>query len=52
LASGRYAKLKKYGRNYRLWAEGLKNAGYATDNTYAEKLIDIIERYELHQFDR
>ncbi len=52
LASGRYAKLKKYGKNYRLWAEGLKNEGYATDRGYAEKLIDIIERYQLNQYDR
>lgn len=52
LASGRYAKLKKHGRNYRAWAQGLKSVGYATDRTYAEKLIGIIERYNLDQFDR
>lgn len=52
LASGRYAKLKRYGRNYRDWAYGLKAIGYATDRTYAEKLIGIIERYDLHKFDR
>lgn len=52
LASGRYAKLKKYGRDYRRWAQGLKSVGYATDRTYAQKLIGIIERYDLHQYDR
>jgi len=52
LASGRYAKLKRYGRNYRDWAYGLKAIGYATDRTYAEKLIGIIERYDLHKYDR
>ena len=51
LASGRYAKLKKHGRDYRQWAYGLKSLGYATDRTYAEKLIGIIERYELNRFD-
>lgn len=51
LANGRYAKLKRYGRDYRQWAHGLKAAGYATDRTYAEKLIGIIERYELYQYD-
>lgn len=51
LASGRYTKLKRYGRDYRQWAYGLKAAGYATDRTYAEKLIGIIERYELYRFD-
>ena len=52
LASGRYAKLKKHGRDYRQWAYGLKSVGYATDRTYAEKLIGIIERYDLHKYDR
>ncbi len=51
LSSGRYARLKKYGRDYRQWALGLKKLGYATDRTYAEKLIDIIERYNLQQYD-
>jgi len=52
LTGPRYAKLKKYGRDYRRWAQGLKSAGYATDNTYDKKLIGIIERYDLHQFDK
>jgi flagellum-specific peptidoglycan hydrolase FlgJ len=52
LASGRYTKLKRYGRDYRAWAYGLKVAGYATDKTYAEQLIGIIERYDLQKYDR
>jgi flagellum-specific peptidoglycan hydrolase FlgJ len=52
LSSGRYAKLKKYGRDYRAWAKGLKNAGYATDPGYAGKLVGIIEMYDLHEYDR
>jgi flagellum-specific peptidoglycan hydrolase FlgJ len=51
LSKGRYAKLKKHGSNYRQWAYGLKSIGYATDRTYAEKLIGVIERYDLHRFD-
>lgn len=51
LASGRYASLKKYGRDYRKWAYGLKRLGYATNSTYAEKIIGMIERYDLHRFD-
>lgn len=51
LTSGRFSKLKKYGNDYRRWAYGLKAAGYATDGTYAEKLIGIIERYELYKYD-
>lgn len=38
--------------DYKAWARGLKQAGYATSATYSSKLIDIIERYELHRYDR
>lgn len=37
--------------DYRSWARGLKNAGYATDPLYAEKLIKIIEDNELWRLD-
>ena len=37
--------------DYKGWAKGLKKAGYATSSTYAEKLISIIERYNLQEFD-
>jgi hypothetical protein len=51
ISSGRYASLKKNGRDYKKWAHGLKRLGYATDRTYAEKLIGIIERYKLNRYD-
>lgn len=51
LSSGRYKHLKRYGVNYRKWATGLKAVGYATDRTYANKLVGIIERYNLNQYD-
>lgn len=38
-------------RDYRRWANGLKQAGYATSATYPEKLISLIERYELFKYD-
>jgi hypothetical protein len=38
--------------DYKGWAKGLKKAGYATSPTYAEKLISIIERYNLQEFDQ
>ncbi len=38
--------------NYKAWAFGLKNSGYATDPKYAEKLIKIISTYQLHKFDQ
>lgn len=37
--------------DYKGWARGLKAAGYATDPKYPEKLIAIIERYHLNQYD-
>jgi len=37
--------------DYKGWAQGLKKCGYATSATYAKNLIDIIEKYELIQFD-
>ena len=37
--------------DYKGWAKGLKKAGYATDRRYALRLIDIIELYDLHQYD-
>ena len=48
----RYSSLFKLKRDdYKSWAKGLKKAGYATDKKYAQKLIDLIERYELYRYD-
>lgn len=37
--------------DYKNWARGLKESGYATDKDYAQKLITIIESYGLYIFD-
>jgi LysM repeat protein len=37
--------------DYKGWAHGLKKAGYATDPAYADRLIRIIEEFELHTYD-
>jgi LysM repeat protein len=37
--------------DYKGWAQGLKKCGYATSPIYAKSLIDLIEKYELTQFD-
>lgn len=48
----RYAKLFELRiDNYKGWAKGLREAGYATDRKYPDKLIDLIERYELFIYD-
>jgi hypothetical protein len=38
-------------KDYRGWAQGLKQAGYATNPAYAQNLINIIEQYNLDRFD-
>ncbi|PIE80304.1 MAG: hypothetical protein CSA15_02010, partial [Candidatus Delongbacteria bacterium] len=48
----RYASLfSLHPKDYKGWARGLKRAGYATARDYAERLIDLIKRYELYQYD-
>lgn len=47
-----YASLFTLDKNdYRGWAYGLKKAGYATNPRYPELLINIIEKYNLAQYD-
>ena len=51
--SPRYQKLFQLKlTDYKGWAKGLKACGYATSPTYAKKLIQIIELYELYQYDK
>lgn len=38
--------------DYKRWAKGLQQAGYATNRKYADKLIEIIERYDIHKYDK
>lgn len=38
--------------DYKGWAKGLQKCGYATDRAYANKLIKVIEDYELYRYDR
>ena len=51
--SPRYQKLFQLKlTDYKGWAKGLKACGYATSPSYAKKLIQIIELYELYQYDK
>ena len=48
----RYSFLFELKKNdYKGWAKGLQKAGYATSNTYAKKLIRLIDEYNLTQYD-
>ncbi|WP_323028155.1 glucosaminidase domain-containing protein [Gelidibacter japonicus] len=50
---GRYSKLFQLDiDDYQGWAKGLRAAGYATDRKYPDKLISLIERFQLYQFDQ
>lgn len=49
----RYAKLFKLKKeDYKGWARELRAAGYATDRKYPQKLISLIERYQLYKYDK
>jgi hypothetical protein len=49
----RYAFLFDLGKDdYKAWAKGLKNAGYATNPSYPQALIKVIEDNNLFLFDQ
>jgi flagellum-specific peptidoglycan hydrolase FlgJ len=49
----RYAPLFELDKNdYVGWANGLKTSGYATNPKYPDMLINIIQKYNLDQYDR
>ena len=50
---GRYAFLFDLRKtDYKGWAEGLHEAGYATDKNYSARLIKLIDDNKLYQYDR
>lgn len=51
IANGRYKTLLKYGNDYRKWAHGLKEKGYATAKHYEQTLVGMIEKYHLYTLD-
>lgn len=52
LLRSRYDRLFKLKiTDYKGWARGLQKCGYATDRAYANKLIKVIEDYELYRYD-
>lgn len=38
-------------RDYKIWAKALQQYGYATDSHYGERIIQIIEKYQLGRYD-
>lgn len=52
LKRSRYAELFELKiDDYKRWARGLKKCGYATDPSYARRLINLIEENKLDRFD-
>ncbi len=52
-SSYRYGFLFNLDRtDYKSWARGLQSAGYATSTEYSNRLIALIERLQLYQYDR
>lgn len=52
LQGKRYAKLYDLEiTDYRGWAQGLRDCGYAEDRAYPTLLIGLIEKYQLFQYD-
>ena len=51
LQKNRYDNCLKCGKDYKCWALNLKKSGYATSKKYTEKIINIIEKYELYNYD-
>ena len=50
--SAHYSELFNYDKtDYKRWAFGLKDCGYATDPEYAFKIINKIEKYQLNIYD-
>ncbi|MCR8636197.1 glycoside hydrolase family 73 protein [Paenibacillus radicis (ex Xue et al. 2023)] len=56
MENGRYAKAGFFehctAKNYKEAAYSLQKAGYATDPSYASKLISIVQSWDLEQYDR
>lgn len=53
LERSRYERLYTYDPlDYKAWARGLRECGYATLATYDERLVKLIEQYQLYQYDK
>lgn len=47
----RYSKAFNFTNNPKIFAKEIANAGYATDPNYEKKLIQIMDKYDLYEYD-
>jgi len=52
LIRDQFPELLELDKDYRGWAQGLAKAGYSSDKQYANKLIDVIDTYQLYLLDK
>jgi flagellum-specific peptidoglycan hydrolase FlgJ len=52
LSGHHYQSLFEHKGDYRAWAKGLRELGYATNPSYDRKLIEVIEHYKLYKLDK
>ncbi|MEM6698724.1 MAG: glucosaminidase domain-containing protein, partial [Bacteroidota bacterium] len=46
-----YQQLLQYGKDYKNWASGLQQLNYSNRSDYAQRLVQLIEQYELFRLD-
>ncbi len=51
LLRGQYPQLFELSNSYKKWAKALKELGYNSDQHYDQKLMDVIEKYQLYLLD-
>ncbi len=53
ITSGKFKSLRQLSHtDYKSWAEGLENAGYANSEGLAQNLVQVIEQYALFELDK
>lgn len=52
LLRNEFPGLFNVGDNYKQWAKALERSGYTNDGRYADKLIELIEQFQLYKLDQ
>ena len=52
LLQNEYPGLSDAGHSYKKWAKALERSGYTDDSRYADKLIELIEKFQLYNLDQ